>query len=269
MRGGDRSGRRGGAPEVDVRLGVDPAGSPARPRPRSARPWKSNGAWCQVPRSTARNSSVRAYRIVLRAVSPKRACSLGSPPVTMLSISRPPEIRWYAAAICAASTGLITPGRKATRNFSRGSRAAARRWSARRPRRTCPSASRSPVNPAARRSGRRRPGSRSSAAGSPASSVSRRPVGTSRGRPGPAPTRDRLSPEVGRNQCSFTVIACPLHSPVRGVVELVGEEVGDVELARAAGRSSANASAISCSESMTVGVDRDDLDLALGHARPA
>ena len=36
----------------------------------------------------------------------------------MLSSSRPSEIRWYAAAICAASTGLITPGRKATRNFS-------------------------------------------------------------------------------------------------------------------------------------------------------
>ena len=37
----------------------------------------------------------------------------------MLIISRPSEIRWYAAAICAASTGLITPGRNATRNFSR------------------------------------------------------------------------------------------------------------------------------------------------------
>ena len=56
--------------------------------------------------------------LALGAVSPNRACSRGSPPVTMLSISRPPEIRWYVAAICAASTGLITPGRNATRNFS-------------------------------------------------------------------------------------------------------------------------------------------------------
>ena len=36
----------------------------------------------------------------------------------MLSMSRPPEMRWYAAAIWAARTGLMTPGRKATRNFS-------------------------------------------------------------------------------------------------------------------------------------------------------
>lgn len=28
-------------------------------------------------------------------------------------------MRWYVAAICAASTGEITPGRNATRNFSR------------------------------------------------------------------------------------------------------------------------------------------------------
>ena len=72
-----------------------------------------------MPRSTLRNSSVFAYRSSFGAVSPNRACSRGSPPVTMLSISRPSEIRWYAAAICAASTGLITPGRNATRNFSR------------------------------------------------------------------------------------------------------------------------------------------------------
>ena len=51
--------------------------------------------------------------------SPNRACSVGSPPVTTLSSSRPSEIRWKAAAICAASIGLMTPGRNATRNFSR------------------------------------------------------------------------------------------------------------------------------------------------------
>jgi hypothetical protein len=81
-------------------------------------PLKSKGAASQVPRTTSRNSSVRAYRSALPAVSPKRCCSTGSPPVTTFSISRPPEIRWYAAAICAARTGLMTPGRKATRNFS-------------------------------------------------------------------------------------------------------------------------------------------------------
>ena len=37
----------------------------------------------------------------------------------MLSSSRPPEMRWYVDAICAASVGWTEPGRKATRNFSR------------------------------------------------------------------------------------------------------------------------------------------------------
>jgi hypothetical protein len=34
-----------------------------------------------------------------------------------LSSSRPFEIRWKAAAICADSVGEVTPGRKATRNL--------------------------------------------------------------------------------------------------------------------------------------------------------
>jgi len=36
-----------------------------------------------------------------------------------LSSSLPREIRWYVAAIWAASVGVISPGRNATRNFSR------------------------------------------------------------------------------------------------------------------------------------------------------
>ena len=40
-------------------------------------PLKSNGGCSQVPRSTERNSSVRAYRVALGSVSPNRACSSG------------------------------------------------------------------------------------------------------------------------------------------------------------------------------------------------
>ena len=39
--------------------------------------------------------------------------------MTTFSSSRPRDWRWKVDAICAASVGLIWPGRNATRNFSR------------------------------------------------------------------------------------------------------------------------------------------------------
>ena len=64
------------------------------PRTLKCSPSKSYGASDQAPRTTDRNSSVRAYRTSFGAVSPNRACSVGSPPVTTLSMSRPPDSRW-------------------------------------------------------------------------------------------------------------------------------------------------------------------------------
>ena len=51
-----------------------------------------------------------------------RRCSWLSPPVTTLSSSRPPVRNWKVPAICAARVGEVSPGRKATRNFSRSVR---------------------------------------------------------------------------------------------------------------------------------------------------
>src|SRR6476469_6780934 len=65
----------------------------------------------------------------------------------------------------------------------------------------------------------------------PSVTVSRRPERTSWGTPWPAPTRDRLSPEVGRNQCSFTRMSAVMSLPGRLGVELVGEERRHVDLA--------------------------------------
>ena len=52
-------------------------------------------------------------------MSPKRANSHGSAPVTTLTRRRPPDSRWKVEAIWAARVGDNRPGRKATRNLSR------------------------------------------------------------------------------------------------------------------------------------------------------
>src|SRR6476659_10518457 len=64
----------------------------------------------------------------------------------------------------------------------------------------------------------------------PSVTVSRRPERTSWGTPWPAPTSDLLSPEVGRNQCSFRRLSTVMSLPRRLGVELVGEEGRDVDL---------------------------------------
>ena len=53
----------------------------------------------------------------LSAKSPNRATSAGSAPITMLMSVRPPDIRWWVDAICAARVGLSRPGRNAIRYF--------------------------------------------------------------------------------------------------------------------------------------------------------
>jgi hypothetical protein len=65
-----------------------------------------------------RNSSQRSYLSSLFRKPPNARCSCASPPVTTLSSNRPCDCHWNVAAICAASVGLIRPGRNATRNFS-------------------------------------------------------------------------------------------------------------------------------------------------------
>ena len=126
--GRDRAGGSRRSAEVDVRRRRDPAADLGT---LDLEELAAEVERRQVPGAAHHGEELLglAYRSAFGAVSPNLACSRGSPPVTMLIINRPLEIRWYAAAICAASTGLITPGRNATRNFSRDvsrSRAAVR-----------------------------------------------------------------------------------------------------------------------------------------------
>ena len=82
-------------------------------------PENENGSPLQAPRMIFTNSAVRAYLVALSSVTPNRASSACSAPVTMFTNRRPFETRWYVLAIWAARVGVSSAGRNATRNFRR------------------------------------------------------------------------------------------------------------------------------------------------------
>ena len=80
-------------------------------------PVKSPARPATLPHDVQELPAARIARRLVEVVA-EAALLASSPPVTTLSSSRPPEMRWNVAAIWAASVGDIRPGRNATRNRS-------------------------------------------------------------------------------------------------------------------------------------------------------